>query len=174
MTMTRKCGDCTLCCRLVGVEELHKRSGERCVHQRFNGCAIYASRPVSCQMWSCRWLVDEDCAELRRPDRSHYVVDIMPDFITCKQDGKSFDVPVVQIWCDPKHPNAHRDPALRAYLHMLWKRDGIVALVRFDGQTGLSLLPLDNGTFIEKVSDQAPGPTHSFEQVMQVLNGDAS
>jgi hypothetical protein len=167
--MNRKCGDCTLCCRLVGVEELHKRSGERCKHQRFNGCAIYKSRPVSCRAWSCRWLVDEDCVELRRPDRSHYVVDIMPDFITCQQDGKSFDVPVVQIWCDPKYPDAHRDPALRAYLRMLWERDGVVGLVRFDGQTGLSLLPLADGTFIEKTSDQAAGPTHSFEQVMKVL-----
>jgi hypothetical protein len=169
--MTRKCGDCTLCCRLVPVAELHKKGGERCVHQRFNGCAIYASRPVSCRAWSCRWLVDEECAELRRPDRSHYVVDIMPDYVTCEQDGNEFVVPVVQIWCDPKYPNAHRDPMLRAYLHKLWKEKGMIALVRFSDDTGLSLLPLANGSFIEKTSDQDVGPGHSFEQIMKVLTG---
>jgi hypothetical protein len=169
--MNRKCGDCTLCCRLVPVAELHKKGGERCKHQRFNGCAIYASRPVSCRAWSCRWLVDEDCAELRRPDRSHYVVDVMPDFVVCEQDGKEFTIPVVQIWCDPKYPHAHRDPALRAYLRKLWKDKGMIALVRFDDDTGLSLLPLADGSFIEKASGRDVGPGHSFEQIMKVLAG---
>jgi hypothetical protein len=166
--MNRKCGGCTLCCRLVPVEELHKKGGERCKHQRFNGCAIYASRPVSCRAWSCRWLVDETCAELRRPDRSHYVLDLMPDYVTCEQDGNEYVIPVVQIWCDPKHPNAHRDPALRVYLHRLWKHDGVIGLVR---PNGITLLPLADGTFIEKISSEDPGPAHSFAQIAKTLAG---
>jgi hypothetical protein len=166
--MNRKCGGCTLCCRLVPVEELHKKGGERCAHQRFNGCAIYKDRPNSCRMWSCRWLVDETCIELRRPDRSHYVLDLMPDYVTCEQDGNEFVILVVQIWCDPKHPDAHRDPALRAYLRRLWEQDGVIGLVRPDG---ITLLPLADGTFIEKTSDQDPGPAHSFAQIAKALAG---
>jgi len=46
------------------------------------GCAIYAKRPMSCALWNCRWLVNDDTAELSRPDRSPYVIDIMPDYVT--------------------------------------------------------------------------------------------
>jgi hypothetical protein len=92
----------------------------------------------------------------------------MPDYVTLEQDGKEFIVLVVQIWCDPKHPNAHRDPALRAYLHKLWERESVIGLVRPDG---ITLLPLADGTFIEKTSDQDPGPAHSFAQIAKALAG---
>lgn len=45
--------------------------------------------------------------------------------------GKTLAVPVLQIWCNPAYPNAHRDPALRAYLARRGEQDHMAALVRF-------------------------------------------
>ena len=114
----RQCGGCTLCCRLLPVAEIGKLAGHRCQHQRHaKGCAVYAHAPVSCRAWSCAWLVDEDAGALSRPDRAHYVIDIVPDFVKMVwPDGRVDKLPVLQVWCDPAFPNAHRDPALRAYL----------------------------------------------------------
>jgi len=135
----RKCNGCTLCCRLVPVEELKKNAGERCKHQYSKGCRIYATRPMSCRAWSCMWLLDPvGTHDLRRPDHSHYVLDEMQDEIAMTyDDGRKVNHAVVQVWCDPKHPHAHRDPALRALLD----RHGLIALVRYDSMHALVLFP---------------------------------
>jgi hypothetical protein len=146
----RTCGDCTLCCRLLPVNsdglrdfkaprvEVHKAAGERCRFQRHGkGCSVYAGRPVACELWSCRWLVDDEAAGLSRPDRSHYVVDVMPDQIIITVDGKSRRFEVLQVWVDPAHRDAHRDPALRAYIDKL----GVPAIIRYDSTEGFVLFP---------------------------------
>lgn len=117
--MSRACGDCQLCCRLLPVRELGKGSDERCVHQKFKkGCGVYGSpaMPPSCSLWNCRWLVEDDTADLARPDRSRYVIDIMPDFIVAKENdtGVETRIDIVQIWVDG---DAWRsDKNLRAYM----------------------------------------------------------
>ena len=152
--MQRHCGDCQLCCRLLPVKDnepwrrgdpLDKKSGERCRHQKFGkGCAVYATSemPHCCKIWNCRWLVNSDTADLSRPDRSHYVIDIMPDFVTVSDNetGATRHIQVVQIWCDPKHPHAHRDPHLRAYLERR-AAEGIIGIVRFNSSDAITLLP---------------------------------
>ena len=71
--MERKCGDCQLCCKLLPTKEIGKVANTRCEHQRTGkGCTIYARRPFSCSSWSCRWLLEDDTADLSRPDRAHY------------------------------------------------------------------------------------------------------
>jgi hypothetical protein len=140
--VTRQCGDCQLCCRLLPMQELAKPAGARCEHQRHaKGCAIYARRPACCALWTCRWLVRDDTDALRRPDRSHYVIDLMPDYITLRPDdgGASETMQVVQVWIDPAYPDAHRDPALRAYLERR-AAEGIAALVRLDAREGFVLV----------------------------------
>jgi hypothetical protein len=137
--MTRRCGECSLCCRLLPVKELGKGAGERCRHQRGLGCKVYHSlRTVSpsCELWTCRWLVEDDTADLTRPDRSHYVIDVMPDYVRGEHNetGASFTIPVIQIWIDPAHPDAHRDPALRAYVERR-AAEGMAALVRYGSGT---------------------------------------
>ena len=71
-------------------------------------------------VWNCRWLVDDDTSPfgLRRPDHVHYVIDVMPDFVrvTEPSSGRQEDQSVMQVWVDPQFPEAHRDPALRAYM----------------------------------------------------------
>jgi hypothetical protein len=168
--MTRQCGSCTLCCKLLPMasrpgtvnravtamvdaglatyaeyagarREWTKPAGARCQHQRRTGCAIYAERPASCRMWSCRWLSSDDTAALSRPDRAHYVIDAVPDYVTAvSQDGEKVDVPVVVIWLDPDFPDAHRDPALRTYLKRRGN-EGMVALIRLDERRGFVVFP---------------------------------
>jgi hypothetical protein len=144
--MKRECGGCTLCCRLLPVRELHKPDNQRCTFQRTGkGCAVYdklARVSPSCVLWSCRWLVNDDTADLRRPDHSHYVLDIMPDFITVSDDeaGWTLDLEIVQVWCDPKHPDAHKDPALREYLKRRGE-EGIAALIRYSARDAFVLFP---------------------------------
>jgi hypothetical protein len=160
-SLTRQCGACQLCCKLVPVRELNKKAGERCRHQRVGkGCMIYAHRPASCFWWNCRWLVNDDTAGLPRPDRSHYVIDLMPDIITMQEDltGKLTQIPVVQIWVDPDFPEAHRDPALRAYVERR-AAEGVAALIRFSEREGFALFApalADDHQWHEKASNYAP------------------
>jgi hypothetical protein len=129
--MTRKCGDCQLCCKLLPVVELGKLANQKCQHQKFGvGCAIYHRCPRSCRLWSCQWLLGGDGTEtLRRPDRGHYVVDIIPEFIRVQpHDGSpEAQVPVVQVWLDPRYPDAWQDAGLLAY------RSGNAVAPRFRG-----------------------------------------
>lgn len=139
----RNCGHCQLCCKLVPVKSLGKAAGEKCPHQRFKtGCAIYARRPVDCRLWSCRWLNGSDTEDLRRPDRSHYVIDCMPEFVklTEKTSGDIIKVPCVQVWLDPRFPQAHEDPALRAFLDRRGKEQ-VLGLIRLNGTDAFVLWP---------------------------------
>ena len=75
----RHCGTCTLCCKLLPVRELEKPADTKCRHQSSKGCGIYRRPgfPDSCHLWSCRWLVDDDTADMLRPDRAGYVLDLV-------------------------------------------------------------------------------------------------
>ena len=150
----RKCGECQLCCRLLPVRELKKLANKRCQHQRFRkGCSIYSERPISCQLWSCCWLIGRDTETLARPDKSHYVIDMMPDFVDVETDGVRHQVEVVQIWCDPRFREAHRDSELRAFIERR-ALEGIIALVRFNTRDDAIVLIapclMDNGKWLEQ------------------------
>jgi len=171
--MTRQCGECQLCCKLLPMKagqdritsktaevlmesglakpaefdgmlrDFDKPAGARCPHQRHHkGCGVYARRPFSCRVWNCRWLAGDDAADLSRPDRVHYVIDIMPDVIRVSQEGEPpIDVPAIQVWVDPAYPDAHRDPALRAWLLRRAETEGAVALIRYDERRAFVLMP---------------------------------
>jgi hypothetical protein len=142
--MTRQCGDCQLCCKLLPVQELGKLANQKCRHQKFGvGCAIYTRCPRSCRLWSCQWLIGGEHTEtLRRPDRGRYVIDIIPEFITVRpHDGSSETrVPVVQVWLDPRFPNAWRDAGLLAYLDQR-SQQGFAALIRTSSHQASVLWP---------------------------------
>lgn len=170
--MTRQCGDCQLCCRLLPVRSVGKGAGERCKHQRHGkGCAVYRNLWMispECKLWNCAWLGGADVGA--RPDRSHYVVDIMPDFIVVNDEvqGK-INVQVAQIWCDPKYPDAHRDPTLRAYL----EQRGLAGLVRYDNERAIVLMPpamMINHQWLERSTDLNRTNTHSFAEVVEALS----
>jgi hypothetical protein len=169
----RECGSCTLCCKLLPVKTIRKPANTRCPHQSFKGCRVYHKPekgfPWECGLWNCVWLANNEAEGLRRPDHCHYVVDIMPDYVTHQApDGTSVVIPVVQIWADPKYPDAHRDPALRAWLIL---RNGFCGLVRDGNDDGLLIVPPylnDSGKWIEKGSNMRE-ENHTFGQVLQAL-----
>jgi hypothetical protein len=172
----RQCGDCQLCCKLLPVRSVAKLAGQRCSHQSHSkGCKVYArlaSVSPECRLWSCRWLVEDDTSDLRRPDRSHYVIDIMPDFVTLQDPDTGIleHVQVVQIWVDPRYPDAHRDPALRAYLERR-AEERIIGLVRFDNKKGMALFPPSlstTGEWYEKGNGQSVD-SHTPEQLLRAI-----
>jgi hypothetical protein len=122
------------------LQDFDKPAGERCPHQRHDGCKVYAQRPFGCRYWNCRWLVD-DAGETSRPDRAGYVIDVMPDFVTVVgEDGARTNIEVIQIWVDPKRPDAWRDNALFTYLEQRGK-EGKAALIRFNASDAVTLMP---------------------------------
>lgn len=172
--MSRRCGECTLCCKLLPVPEFDKLAGVRCAHQRSHkGCAVYGHHPLSCRVWSCVWLSDPDAADLSRPDRARYVIDIMPDFITVTSEALApRRVPVIQVWIDPKYPDAHRDPALRAYIERRSVRDGgVAALIRYDNESAIVLFPpslSDDGQWHEE-SSGVVAKQHTAREIADAL-----
>jgi Fe-S-cluster containining protein len=142
----RVCGGRTLCCKLlpVPVPELQKPAGVRCKHSRAGkGCAIYATRPFACRTFACRWLADRETAGMPRPDRSHYVIDMMEDHVRMvPSDGSPpTRIPVLQVWVDPAFPNSHRAPELRAYMLAMGERHGLATIVRYDNRRAITVFP---------------------------------
>jgi hypothetical protein len=78
----RSCGECTLCCTLLRVDELKKRGGTPCRELRrapaSPGCGIHASRPGICRAYACLWL-SGGLEEGDRPDRLGAVLDIVTE-----------------------------------------------------------------------------------------------
>lgn len=93
----RACGTCSLCCKVVGVEELNKPIGAWCVHsKRQNGCAIYDARPHSCRTFMCQWLLAEGLGPEWKPDRAKFAL--------LKSDAGRH----LTAFVDPGHPGAWR------------------------------------------------------------------
>jgi len=187
----RACSECSLCCKLLPVHgdlrrngvnlpgNFTKPAGERCPHQRFKkGCAVYGkpAMPTACRMWNCRWLVNDDTADLARPDRSRYVLDIMFDFVTAVDNatGKQIDIKVVQVWCDPAEPDAWRDPALLAYLERRG-REGIAALIRYGSKQAFTLFPpaLSSDGQWHEVRNGTRMPEHTPAELLRKITADA-
>ena len=175
--MNRICGDCTLCCRVVPVADLHKGANQRCRHQTHKGCRVYARLDQvspSCRLWSCQWLVNPDAGELRRPDRAHYVIDIMPDFVGVQDNatGETRDLPVMQIWADPQHPDAWRhDMALRRYIERACDAEGLIAVIRFSATEAVVLVPprmAHDGEWHEQVT-KLPSSDTDWVNPMQAM-----
>lgn len=171
----RKCGDCQLCCKLLPTKEISKPANTRCQHQKTGkGCGIYTQRPWSCRLWNCRWLLNDDTADLSRPDRSHYVIDVIPDYIQIEDNvtGELTPIPVLQIWIDPAFPDAHRDPHLRAYLARRGATDGMAALIRNGSNDAFVLFPpalASDGKWHEEHSNMREGEHSLLDMAAQGL-----
>jgi hypothetical protein len=154
---------------------IEKPAGARCPYQRHHvGCTIYARRPYCCQVWNCRWLVNDDTHDLPRPDRCHYVIDVMPDVIRLvPNDGRpAQDVFCVQVWVDPDYRDAHRDPALRRYLARRAEKDNMLAIIRWSEEDGMVLFApslSENGQWNERVSQASPDFKGLHERMLEGL-----
>lgn len=140
--MKRECGECQLCCRLLPVVSLNKVANEKCKFQKFHkGCLVYQTpkMPMECRVWNCRWIVNTIPDNMARPDRVHYVVDLMPDVIVVKNNetGQSNPMQCIVVWCDPKYPLAYRNPELYNWIAIQHK----VLMVRMNSRDSIIVFP---------------------------------
>ncbi|WP_309644812.1 YkgJ family cysteine cluster protein [Phenylobacterium sp.] len=100
----KSCGDCGLCCKLMGVKELAKPQFVWCKQfKRGCGCQIYVDRPTTCGEFVCYWLHAPSLGEEWRPDRAGFLM-------TLAEGGRRLDVEV-----EPSTPAAwRREPYLSA------------------------------------------------------------
>lgn len=144
-TSSRRCGDCSLCCKLLPNVALDKPAGKACRFQRHGkGCTVYSRRPQECRVWSCRWLASgEETVGMRRPDRSHYVIDALTDTIRLNNNetGDQQEVEALQVWIDPAFPTAKDDPELRAYMLKMATEHGMPTLLRWSNRIATAIFP---------------------------------
>ena len=106
----RQCGNCTLCCKVMAIEELAKPANAWCPHCKpRRGCLIYDDRPAECRSFSCVWLVNDLLEEHWRPNKSKLV-------LTTSEDG-------IEVRCDPGFPDAWRREPFRSELRE-WAASG--------------------------------------------------
>jgi len=164
----RKCGPCQLCCRVMPIVELGSEANMKCPHQRFRkGCAIYDRRPPGCQVWQCAWLAHPELAELKRPDLAGYVIDLTMDFLTLAlTDNSTVAIKIIQIWCDSRRPDAHRDRALRDYLEAMFAQE-YIGVVRHNSKSGIALIPPEwSGKGWVELPAQGEGREHKLEEYL--------
>jgi hypothetical protein len=71
----RDCSGCTLCCKLLGVEEIGTPPLGWCPHcDTKKGCAIYQHRPTECRNFYCEYLLDETLGDQWKPSKCKLVV----------------------------------------------------------------------------------------------------
>lgn len=106
----RSCGECTLCCKLMGVPELKKQSAKWCIScDQGKGCSVYDTRPQSCRNFQCFWLMDENFPDDFRPDRIHALAAFNDTDDSC----------VLHV--DPAHPRVLSSPPVNALIDALHK-----------------------------------------------------
>ena len=92
---SRTCGDCSLCCKIMGVKQIDKPRNVWCRHCDVGvGCRIYEERPQTCRDYDCRYLIDPRLPEAWRPTTAKMVVNKDPTRV------------VIQV--DPHRPDAWR------------------------------------------------------------------
>jgi len=105
--MTRRaCGDCSLCCKLMAIDELGKPAGSWCGDCKpGRGCVVYEVRPAECRTFDCLWLTDPRFGEHWKPNQSRLV-------LTASADG-------IEVRCDPNSPDAWRKEPIRSEIERL-------------------------------------------------------
>lgn len=79
----RECGECTVCCELIGVPELGKPAYSQCEHA-CGGCQIYETKPSVCGLFECLWLQGTIINDDLRPDKCGLMTYLPLDYIIPK------------------------------------------------------------------------------------------
>lgn len=75
MSGDRHCGSCSMCCKVMRIEELSKPKLTWCHHCNVGkGCAIYESKPRECTDFQCLWLMNESLEDKYKPDKLKIVL----------------------------------------------------------------------------------------------------
>jgi hypothetical protein len=129
----RSCGDCTLCCKTMGVAEIAKPRDHWCPHiVHGQGCAIYETRPGACRGFFCIWIHDTSLGPEWKPSKCKMVL---------TQDSKSR----MTVQVDSGAPGVwRREPHFSQLMRMAKNRliDDAILMVVDRGRTYV-LLPDD-------------------------------
>jgi hypothetical protein len=130
----RACGTCSLCCKLIEIEELHKPEGKWCPHCEpgKRGCLIYEDRPPSCRGFHCGWLQSDSFGSEWKPTTSKMV--LAPEQM---MNGDR-----LTVYVDPSFPTAWRNEPYHSQLTELALRMAGTAqlLIRINDRV-IALLP---------------------------------
>ena len=139
MAEARTCGDCGMCCKLMGVAAFAKPAHAWCGHFRKGaGCGIYADRPKACADYACFWLDAPNLDDRWRPDRARFV-------LHRENGGQAL---VVEV--DPASPDAWRKAPFYDTFKA-WSAKGVsrgLTLNVLVGRRGYEILPdrdIDHG-----------------------------
>ncbi len=143
----RSCGDCSLCCKTMGVIELAKPRNTWCLHfVSGKGCGIYETRPPTCREFFCRWIQDTNLGPEWKPSKSKMVmVDSAQNQLTVFVDPGA-----AGVW--------RREPYYSQLMQMAkngWAHDGMLMVV--DRGRTLVLLP-------DRIADL--GPVASSDRII--------
>jgi len=109
----KACGPCTMCCKILVIEELEKDAGPLCKHCVIGkGCKIYKKRPDICQDYECDWLTDRSLGPQLRPDKTGTIL---------QEDADSDEYHAV---CDPATPMQWRKHPMLFKLLVAKAREG--------------------------------------------------
>ncbi len=133
--MTNWCGECSLCCKLLGIEEIDKPVGVWCPHcTPGSGCRIHNQPhyPADCASYVCLWrqMKDEGVSvpDELRPDRSKVII-----------DAANFEN-AHHVRCDPSKPDAWRNPMIQGILGSMMELGSAVYLIKGDTRKRLRAL----------------------------------
>jgi hypothetical protein len=71
----RSCGTCSLCCKVLPIQELGKPAGKWCIHcAPGSGCSQHADRPQACRRFFCSWRLDPNLGPEWKPEVSRFVL----------------------------------------------------------------------------------------------------
>lgn len=116
--MSRTCGECTMCCKLLAVEELDKPAGSWCkLVQIGKGCGDYENRPASCRAFECMWLQTENISDDMRPDLVRAV-------LSMTTDGRR-----IQVHIDPATPDHYKKNSVLAEFIYGVRENGLDVIV---------------------------------------------
>ena len=92
----RKCGECTLCCTLLQLNEIASKIGETCRYCD-KGCTIYNIRPQECRQYECMWLQMDEVAEELRPDKLGVIFDRAGKDVISARIGEDDEMPELAL-----------------------------------------------------------------------------
>ena len=151
MPSKRACDDCTLCCKVMALDELEKPAGSWCQNCKAgSGCKIYAERPIECRTFNCLWLIDERLGPHWKPNKSKVV-------LTTSEDG-------LEIRCDPGFPDAWRKEPFRSQIYK-WAEAGELSDVT------VLVIVGERMTLVTRNREFDLGVVRSDERIVRELDG---
>lgn len=119
--MTNSCGNCTLCCKLLGVKELEKPYNKWCEFcTPGRGCNIYEQRPFSCKDFECGYLLSNLPIEFR-PDNLHIII-----------TGEAEKIGAIILHVDPNFPHSTESKNGKRLLELFSRNNKPVIIVTGD------------------------------------------